>query len=250
MKSQLRRKVSKARKVNPRRMDFLKFSRLYKEQLLGYATMTAAAIPNEMYGNDHKFDIGKLTAQSFDNRFNCIAWDDKSPVGYDLFYEDSGELDEFSLKFNKTNPFQVVKSDCSLSTPKSIIIKNSMSNDTDKPFTKEDLHFDYLFTVGYKVRDPKDSDQYRLFFKELDEDKVEVTVAYGVATKDTVFKHIIEKSIGTPQILAKLNNDDWDYFSGHRRTPVDVDRELLNVIYQEYQTRTWNALLNSVKEEI
>jgi hypothetical protein len=228
-------------KAQIRRLDFDRFSRLYREQLVRWAARTAAAIPTHMYGNDNRFDIGHMSARAFERDFACMTVDENSPTGHDLFYEDGGVDDYVSLKFNK-NTFQKIGSRGYLLAPGQIILKNFQGVKHGRVLSEDtDFNFDYLFAVGYEIID---------WNKRMDlfNEGVSAKVIYGMAKRDTVMKHVVESSADSDRLLIKLKNEDWDYCSGYQVVPLNVDRSALNVIYKQHKRDMWDSLLSQVKE--
>jgi len=219
-----------SRGVVPRpQLSFVEFCEKHSQRIADVSAKTATSIPKEMYTNDNRMDLGKFTSHAMGTNFNELT--ERLSIGHDLIYLDD---DRVSLKFNK-----VVKGGNFQSRgykPKDIIIKSPMSNSGKTYVDGDDLKFDYLWVINYEIYD---GPQERAFSND------NVVIEFGIATKETVLKRIVESSIDKPILRAKLWRDDWSYYSGPKFAFVKLNSKLRSSIYISQQNKLWNALLNA-----
>lgn len=205
-----------------RSISFLEFCKKEEKSIVNSLASIASCIPKEMYKNDNRMDIGRFVSNELARDFHALK--EELSYGYDMLYNEN----RISVKFNKTNTFQRVGKNISLTKPKSIIIKNFHTVSEEREIYLDD--FDYLLSISYKII-PQD-----LFFRGG------VRIIYGVALVNTVQNCLVEESKSDHQLKAKIDNDAWDYCSGYKLKEVNVDERINRYNYKIADKLRWDLL--------
>jgi hypothetical protein len=166
--------------------NFLTWAINNKKALMNSCAKVSCSIPIEMNIKENRYNMSKVYTDRFSKDYPCLIAE-LGAVGYDMIYIKTNE--KISNK-SQNELFQEMGVRGRLNAPKTIILKNSRGeNKGEMP------EFDWLMACQ----------------RGLDTENNCVAVGYGVASYETIEKHT---SVVSGEILVKLYDDEWDYFSG------------------------------------
>lgn len=202
--------------------DFITFCEKEKELLLLSLVDIISCIPSTMNLLDNRFDISNFYCNELARDFGNILSEDKS-VGYDMLYD---HTERISIKFKNRVYQRPLADGVTLGKIPSIAVKNFLSTVNR---SMEVSGFDYLLAVE----------------KDINKKNGMMGVGFSVATPGTVQRNVVKNS-KSDQLLVKIPNDDWDYFSGVYNFNVDMNDAKQNRRYEYGKKLMYDLLRNLI----
>ena len=201
--------------------EFISFCKENEDLLLISLSQIIATMPKDMNLLDNRFDISSYYCNELERDFGPSLTKCNS-IGFDMLYNHDFNDGKVSIKFGK-NIFQKLRNGnrFGLTIPGAIAVRNYLkaSNKTDKV-----KGFDYMLAVDRKT----------------DQDNDIVSVGFGVITMQNTQKYVVNSN--TDQLVVRIPNDGWDYFSGIHSEEMSIDEEKQNKRYAYGKSFTWDLV--------
>lgn len=207
---------------------FIPFCKKEKDKILRAVELAARNIPPKMNFPDYRFQINNMFCHSLSRTFNLggeggtlrSAYNE----GYDMLFADTTKI---SVKIQQAI-FQRDKKNKSLTKAKEIIMKNCLGGNGEK---KADLDLDFLMTIQ----------------RGQDKGDGKISIGFGIISKPKLNVLLYRRNNGDDQIIARIKNEDYDYFSGLEEVIVDSDpnrQSELNKVFSEGLSKMYDSLLS------
>lgn len=211
---------------------FIPFCEKEYERILRAICRFSGNIPPKMNEPDYRFNINNLCCHSLSKEFNLggeggVLRSSYKP-GYDMIFAD---ITKISVKIQE-EIFQRENSllkNGTLTKPKDLVMKNCLGENRKN---KGDLDLDYLMAI----QRGNDKNGKRL-------------IGFGVLSKEKLIPIIDAREMNSnsgDQIKAKINNDEWDYFSGLYEVETDNSsdrRANLNLVFSKALSEMYDEIL-------
>lgn len=207
-----------------KKFGFISFCENEKIKIIDAIKKASTNIPTKMNLPDYRFQINNLFCHSLSKEFTLGGEGGtlrpSYNAGYDMIYADT---DKISIKIQK-EIFQEKKKN-KLLKPKSIIMKNCLGGNAKD---KIDIDLDYLMTIQRgKIVNGKS------------------LIGFGIISKNKLTNLI--KVNGDDQIIVKINNEQYDYFSGLENIDVNNEQDRqseLNRVFSLGLSQMYDNILN------